>query len=85
MPHKLNSKLYFIQIKTIFYGLFCIRLMDRQKTVYIDCLARKGIANCRLYLISSEDPTRMENITTIWKSLLQFVDPNDSKVSDMFY
>lgn len=59
--------------------------MDRQKSVLIDCLCRKGIALCRLYLLvkhsnPEEKEISLEEIESVWVNLLKFVDVNDSKV-----
>lgn len=59
--------------------------MDRQKNVLIDCLCRKGIALCRLYLLlkhsnEEEKSISLDEIGGVWLNLLKFVDVNDSKV-----
>ncbi|KAG5891542.1 hypothetical protein JTB14_028560 [Gonioctena quinquepunctata] len=52
--------------------------MEQQKNVYLECLARKGIALCRISIINEED--KLDQISAVWKSLVKFVDPTDAKV-----
>ncbi|XP_060515966.1 tripeptidyl-peptidase 2 [Cylas formicarius] len=53
--------------------------MEQQKNVYLECLSRKGVALCRLSLISNGAESKELEIANIWKSLLKFVDPTDAK------
>ncbi|KAL1492743.1 hypothetical protein ABEB36_010950 [Hypothenemus hampei] len=55
--------------------------LDQQKNVYLECLARKGIALCRLQVLSeSGNGQQQQQISNVWKSLVKFVDPCDAKV-----
>lgn len=56
--------------------------MERQKNVLLDCLCRKGIAFCKSYLYGANENKAklLEEIMTVWRNLLKFVDPSDSKV-----
>ncbi|KAF7287504.1 hypothetical protein GWI33_001464 [Rhynchophorus ferrugineus] len=54
--------------------------MEQQKNVYLECLARKGIALCRIHTLSEGGDTKMQDIGNAWKALLKFVDPSDAKV-----
>ncbi|XP_044257538.1 tripeptidyl-peptidase 2 isoform X2 [Tribolium madens] len=53
--------------------------MDQKRTIYLECLCRKGIILCRLYKLEEKEDY-LERIAGIWKSLVRFVDPNDAKV-----
>lgn len=56
--------------------------MEQQKNIFIECLARKGIALCRLIDEKKEiQDTNKEDISNTWKTLVKFVDPTDAKVS----
>lgn len=55
--------------------------MDQQRAVFLECLCRKGIALCRLYLLEEKNEEVLENISKLWKTLAKFVDPTDSKVT----
>ncbi|CAG9759947.1 unnamed protein product [Ceutorhynchus assimilis] len=52
--------------------------MEQQKNVYLECLARKGIALCRLSLLQGN--ADIQEIAGAWISLVKFVDPSDAKV-----
>lgn len=56
--------------------------MEQQKNVYLECLARKGIAFCRLTLLNDTDEDEEINaeISNAWKSIVKFLDPSDAKV-----
>ncbi|XP_066157913.1 tripeptidyl-peptidase 2 isoform X2 [Euwallacea fornicatus] len=54
--------------------------MEQQRNVYLECLARKGVALCRLSLIESKEEEYQQDINDVWKSVLKFVDPSDAKV-----
>lgn len=57
--------------------------MDQQKIIYLECLSRKGIALCRILTHESTDEInsqKLEEISELWKKLLKFTDPSDSKV-----
>lgn len=54
--------------------------MEQQKNVYLECLARKGIALCRIHLLSENADAQLQDIGNVWKSLLKFIDPSDAKV-----
>lgn len=63
--------------------------MERQRNVLVDCLCRKGITMCKLYMLNKESADEskvklklLEEITVLWRNMLKFVDPNDNKVSD---
>lgn len=65
--------------------------MERQRNVLQDCLCRKGIALCKLHLLSksgSEDSAEksdtLNNISDVWRTLLKYVDPNDTKVRPIY-
>ncbi|CAG9855173.1 unnamed protein product [Phyllotreta striolata] len=55
--------------------------MEQQKNIYIECLARKGIALCRLSLAEEKQEIQdnKEDIANTWKALVKFVDPTDLK------
>lgn len=71
-----NSKL----TETIY--IFLYRQMEQQKNVYLECLARKGVALCRLTFLNTadEDEDRNSEISNVWKSIVKFLDPSDAKV-----
>lgn len=70
-----NSKL----TETIY--IFLYRQMEQQKNIYLECLARKGVALCRLtFLNGDEDEDRNAEISNVWKSIVKFLDPSDAKV-----
>lgn len=58
--------------------------MEQQKNVYLECLARKGIALCRLSLLGKVGDNQQQDISNVWKSLVKFVDPSDAKVNTNF-
>lgn len=60
--------------------MYIFSQMERQKTAIIDCLCRKGIALCRLYLMETEKNFEFDDIITVWNTLLKFNDPSDAKV-----
>lgn len=64
--------------------------MDRQKTVFIEALCRKGIYLSTLHEMGDvtegdgEIPSNDDlsnSITDVWRTLLKFVDPVDIKVT----
>lgn len=64
--------------------------MEKQKSMVIECLAHKGIVSCRLYqlmnsqvngIVTSDKSVSLDDISKIWRALLMFVDPSDSKVN----
>ncbi|XP_050519115.1 tripeptidyl-peptidase 2 [Diabrotica virgifera virgifera] len=55
--------------------------MEQQKNIYLECIARKGIALCRLILCETETAeANREELAEVWKTLVKFVDPTDAKV-----
>ncbi|CAH1153592.1 unnamed protein product [Phaedon cochleariae] len=52
--------------------------MEQQKNMYLECLSRKGVALCRISVSAEENVS--EEIQSVWKSLVKFVDPTDAKV-----
>lgn len=55
--------------------------MDLEKNIYIESLSRKGIALCKLRLLEKEPKAdNLQAISQVWKILVRFVDPSDSKV-----
>ncbi|XP_050313767.1 tripeptidyl-peptidase 2 isoform X2 [Anthonomus grandis grandis] len=54
--------------------------MEQQKNVYLESLIRKGIALCKLHVLNEAPENIMDEISTVWKSMVKFVDPNDLKV-----
>ncbi|CAH0562147.1 unnamed protein product [Brassicogethes aeneus] len=55
--------------------------MEQQKSLYIECLSRKGIALCRLNGENKESDN-LDSIKSIWRTLLKFSDTSDSKVNN---
>lgn len=58
--------------------------MEQQKNIYVECLARKGIALCRLSLWDdNKEPdsnVHKQKVLDVWKALVKFIDPTDAKV-----
>nr|XP_023016876.1 tripeptidyl-peptidase 2-like [Leptinotarsa decemlineata] len=52
--------------------------MEQHRNVYLECLSRKGIALCRIRILNEKDENKDE-ITAIWRSVVKFVDPNETK------
>ncbi|KAJ8930438.1 hypothetical protein NQ314_016765 [Rhamnusium bicolor] len=52
--------------------------MEQQKNIYLECLSRKGIALCRISV--SMEGSKTSEISSVWKSLVKFIDPSDAKV-----
>ncbi|KAH1023665.1 hypothetical protein HUJ04_012827 [Dendroctonus ponderosae] len=53
---------------------------EQQKNIYLECLARKGIALSRLSLLDESGDNQHQEIANVWKSLVKFVDPSDAKI-----
>lgn len=70
---------------------FC-SIMDKNKTMLLEALCKRGIALCRLHIYQQDyegdgdnkDGIR-EQIMAVWDDVLKFTEPTDTKVSSFFF
>ncbi|XP_064215541.1 tripeptidyl-peptidase 2 isoform X1 [Tribolium castaneum] len=53
--------------------------MEQKRNIFLECLCRKGIILCRLYMLEEKNEY-LSQINTMWKTLSRFIDTNDSKL-----